>query len=160
MSLFGYGGVPQYYRRFVASWELSFWKLPRSVSSSTIDTGAANLVQVRDIMAQLPNLDELLLSGASREGRNNLPRIGTVPNERFGGRLKLRVEYTGEDIINRLLEIPSRLHLAELVIYCGKSRLPIWAVRLAEACGKTLVKLSHTVELHCKFYSFPKSGCF
>jgi len=54
-----------------------FWKLPQSVTALTIETSAITLVQVRDIIAQLPNLDNLSLSGPlAVEDRRGLPGIG------------------------------------------------------------------------------------
>ena len=113
-------------------------------------TGGITLVQVRDVMARLPNLDNVLLSGCfvatdSRE----LLGIGTVLRGRFGGTLRLCGEYADEDVINMLLEIPSGLHFTEVQIHCMNERPPS-TVRLIEACGETLVKLSHTVDMDGK----------
>ena len=127
----------------------------RSVTSLAINTRAVTLVQVRDIIAQLPNLDDLELSGFAEEVGRKFPGIGTVLKGRFGGRLLLGDACVGEGVVNMLLEIPSGLHFAKLDIYCARNRLPSSVVRLAEACGKTLVKLSHTVSLLCKSYPFP-----
>ena len=157
MSFSGYGGLPLGYGGFSPLREPSFWKLPRSVTSLTIWTGAVTLVQVRDIMAQLPNLDDLLLLGFAEEDSRKLPGIGTVLKGRFNGRLMLGGSCADEDIINMLLEIPSGLRFAELDINCTRNLLPSPAVSLAEACGKTLMKLSHTVGLYCKFHHFPGS---
>ena len=119
------------------------------------------LVQVRDIMAPSPNLDDLKLSGTYvSPDRRELSGIGKAPKGRFGGRLVLCGACVGEDTINMLLDIPSGLRFVELEICCTQNRLPSSAVRLAEACGKTLVKLSHTVGLKCKSYPFPQSGWF
>jgi len=162
MSLLGSGGggVPLGYVGTSPLREPSFWKLPRSVTSLTVSTCVVTLVQVRDIMAQLPNLDDLELSGfiIIRVDRGGLLGIGKALKGRFGGRLRLRETGVGEDVINMLLDIPSGLRFAELEIHCTHNPLPSSAVRLAEACRKTLVKISHTVSLHCKFYSFPQSS--
>ena len=141
--------------------EPSFWKLPRSVTSLTVSTNVVTLVQVRDIMVQLPNLDDLELSGSRiGVGTRRLLGTGTALKGRFGGRLMLRDTYVAEDVISTLLEIPSGLRFAELEIHCTHNRLPSSAVRLAEACRNTLVKISHTVSLRCKFYPFPLSSWF
>jgi len=145
----GYGSLPL--------WEPSCWKLPRSVTSLTISTGAITLVQVWDIMAQLPNLNDLALSWFAQEVRKQLPTTGTVLKGRFGGRLTLGGRGVGDDVINMLLEIPSGLRFAELEMECTENRLPPSAVRLAEVCGETLVKLSHRVVLRSKSYPFTGS---
>jgi len=152
MTLSGYGGFPLEYGGFSPLREPSFWKIPRSVTSLTINTGAVTLVQVRDIMAQLPNLNDLELSGYLAEvDRGKLPGIGTILKGRFGGRLMLRE--ASEDIINMLLEIPSGLRFVELEIHCARNRLPS-AIRLSEANGATLVKLSYTANFYCGSYRF------
>jgi len=151
MSFLGYGGFPLGYGGFSPLREPSFWKLPRSVTSLTVSTSVVTLVQVRDIMAQLPNLDELALSGTLVDvDRRKLLGIGTVLQGRFGGRLILRDACVNEDAINMLLDIPSGLRFSELEMHCTHNRLPSSAVRLAEACRKTLVKMLHTVSQRCK----------
>ena len=147
MSLSGHGMVPLT--------EPSAWKLPRSVTSLTIDTAMVTILQVRDIMLQLPNLDDLVLTSDFLADRK-FPGIRTVPKGKFSGRLLLGGEWVGEDVINMLLEIPSGLRYAKLDIYCTDGPLPSSAVRLAEACCKTLVELSHTVQC----MSRPFSGWF
>ena len=153
MSFLGCWARPLGHGEFSPLGGPSLWKLLRSVTSLTINTGVVTLVQVRDIMAQLPNLDNLALSGSfAPVDRRKLVGIGTVLNGRFGGRLMLRDP--SEDVVNMLLDIQPGLCFAELEMYCARNRLPSWAIRLAEACGKTLVKLSHTVGFHCKSYPF------
>ena len=136
MSLLGYGGSPLL---------RSFWRLPESVTSLTIDTGVVSLVQVQDIMVQLPNLDNLSVSGspAPVDGRG-LTGIGSSLRGRFGGRLVLADGYVDPDVTNMLLEVPSGLRFTEVQVYCTRERL-LPAVRVVEACGKTLTKLSHMV---------------
>jgi len=147
ISFLGYGGGPLLRGP-------SSWRLPKSITSLTIDTGVVTLVQVRDIMAQLPNLDDLSLSGSfAAVHRRELLGIGTDLRGRFGGKLMLWGQYADEDTINMLLEIPSRLRFTEVRIYCARERL-LSAVRLVEACCKTLVKLSHKVTFHRKLHSF------
>jgi hypothetical protein len=58
-----------------------------------------------------------------------------------------------------LLEVPTGLHFTELHIRgTHESFLP--TVRLAEACCKTLVKLSYTVSIHGKSPLFSWLGRF
>ena len=74
------------------------------------------LVQIRDVIAQLPNLDNLELSGfLVAVSRRDLPGIGTVARGRFGGRLMLSGHYAHKDTINMLLEVPSGLRFTEVV---------------------------------------------
>ena len=130
----------------------SSWKLPQFVTSLAINASVFTLVQVRDVMAQLPNLDDLTLMGSLiKVDRRELPGLGTVVKGRFGGKLKLCGEYVGEDVVNMLLEIPSGLHFTEVLIQCTPDHLPS-AVRLAEACCKTVVKLLYLVAFRCKFH--------
>ena len=137
-------------------WEPAFWKLPTFVTSLAINTNVVTLVQVRDIMAQLPNLDDLAVYGtlANEDGRT-LSGIGTVLKGRFSGRLMLHYPCAGEDVTKMLSEIPSGLCFAKLNIFCTRNSLHSLAVRLAEVCGKTLIKLSHTVSPQCKSCPFP-----
>jgi len=148
ISLLGYGGAPLMRKT-------SLWKFPQSATSLTIDTDVVTLVQARDIIAQLPNLDELSLSGTLvwMDGKELLG-IGTALRGRFGGKLILSGHYADWDTINMLLEIPSGLHFTEMQVSCMYMDLPS-AVELAEACGRTLVKLSRVVDLQCKSKSCP-----
>ena len=147
ISLLGSGGRP-------LSQAPSYWTLPQSVTALTIDTNVVTLVQVRDIMVQLPNLDDLSLSGSLIQVDKDMLRgIGTTLGGRFGGRLLLRGGCAGKDVINMLLEIPSGLRFTKVGICCMRERL-LPAVRLAEACGETLVKLSHMTTFHGKSYPF------
>jgi len=143
MCVLGYGGLPPL-------WGPSFWKLPRFVTSLTINTDGVNLVHVRDIMVQLPNLNDLSLLGTpvAADSRKWLG-IGTDLSGRFGGQLSLSSGYIGKDVVNMLLEVPSGLYFTEVKVYCTRERL-LSAVRIAEACCETVVKLSHTVAFHCK----------
>ena len=140
----------------------SYWRLPQSITSLAINTNAVTLVNIRDIMVQLPNLDDLSLSvGGSLapvEG-NVLPGIGMVLKGRFSGRLVLCGGYVDKHAINMLLEIPSGLRFTEMHISCSPSRLHL-AARLVEACGKTLVKLSRVDAHHGKSHPFSLSGLF
>jgi len=148
MTLLGHGGVPPPRR-------IPLWRLPQSVTSLIIDASAVTLVQVRDIMTQLPNLDNLSLSGdPATINRRVLPGIGTALRGRFGGKLILSDEYASEDVIKMLLEIPSGLHFTEVQVCCNRKSL-LSDIGLAEACAKTLVKLSYTVTPLCKFLPLP-----
>ena len=101
-------------------------------------------------MAQLPNLDDLSLSGSRISVREGvLPEIGTPQRGRFGGRLLLSGGYASEDVMGTLLEIPCGLRFTEVENSSTRSSL-LSAVRLAEACSKTLVKLSQTVYFFSK----------
>ena len=90
ISLLGHGGTPLMRRT-------SLWRLPKSATSLTIDTDVVTLVQVRDIIAQLPSLDNLSLLG-SLVGveRGELLGIGTVLRGRLDGKLILSGDYAGE----------------------------------------------------------------
>ena len=147
ISLLGHGGVPIMRRT-------SLWKFPQSVTSLTIDTGVVTLLQVRDIMTHLPNLDDLSFSGSLVAiGGRELLGIGTALRGRFGGKLILSCGYADEAVIKMLLDVPSGLRFTEVQVHCARKRLPL-AVRLMEACGRTLVKLSHTIPLHRKSHPF------
>jgi len=130
----------------------SLWKLPQSITSLTVRTDVLTPTQIRDIMEQLPNLDDLSLSGSHNPvDRSALPGIGTTSKGRFGGRLLLRNECPYNDVVDMLLGIPSKLQFTEVDICCPEYLLS--TVRLAEACGSALVKLSYTITLHRKSYS-------
>ena len=131
-----------------------FLRLPESVTSLTINADTLFLEQIRVIMTQLPNLDNLSLSGhilVADEG----PSLGTgeVLRGRFGGQLRLLRGYATDEAMNMLLEIPTGLHFTEMEIHGIHDYLPL-TVRLAEACAKTLVKLSYTIPFHSKFHPF------
>ena len=143
----GYGG-------FQSSWIISFGRSPQSLTSLTIETDTVTLVQIRDILAQLPNLDNLSLVGfLDAVERRALPGIGTVLRGRFRGRLRLVNGYAEEGVMNMLLEVPTGLHFTELHVRGVHESFPS-TVRLAEACGKTLVKLSYTVSFNGKYHPF------
>ena len=138
ISLLGHMSLP-------SSLSPSLWKLPPSITSLTVNASVFTVLQVRDVMAQLPNLDDLTLMGTPvKVDRSELPGIGAVVKGRFGGKLKLCGEFVGEDVANMLLEIPSGLHFTEAIIHCTPECLPS-AVRIAEACCNTLMKLSYPV---------------
>ena len=123
----------------------SRWKLPQSVTALTVDTDAVTLLQTRNVMAQLPNLDDLSIMGRLApvdEGAQLW--IETFLRGGFGGKLVLRAGHTSKDILNMLLEIPAGLRFTEVEIHCARECLPL-VIRLVEACSKTLVRLSHMV---------------
>jgi len=144
LSLLGYKGV-----RLLQ--EPSPWRSPQSVTSLTVKTGLVTLVEIRDIMGQLPNLDSLWLSGLL-VGRVS-PGIGTVLKGRFGGKLRLCRRYTSECITSMLLEIPTGIHFTEFQIESARRDLPS-NVKLLEACGRTIVKLSYMVDFERESHSF------
>ena len=142
MTIFGQGGMPPI--------RPTFWKLPRSITTFTFRASGVTLVKIRDIMAQLPNLDDLSLFGSPiLVDRSALLGIGTALGGRFGGQLALNGGWVDKDVINMLLEVPTRLHFTEVHICATRGCLPP-AVRLAGACSKTIVKLSYWVILHGK----------
>ena len=128
-------------------------RIPQSVTSLTIDTSVVTLVQIRDIIAKLPNLDDLSLSGylVPDPGRA-LVGAGTTLKGRFGGKLLLRNDCADKDLMNMLLEIASGLRFTAVHIRCGGECI-LTTVRLVEACSKTLVKLSYMVTFHGKYHS-------
>jgi len=129
-----------------------------SVTSLTINTNMFTLVEIGDIMAQLPDLDDLSLSWSLlSEDRGALLGIGTVLRGRFGGRLVLRDGCADEGVMNVLLEIPTGLRFTEVQIYCTHRCLSS-AIRLVEACGNTLVKMSYAVTFYHGFHPFPWSN--
>ena len=146
MFLLGHGEVPRLRTP-------SLWRLPQSVTSLTINTSVVTLVQIRDIIVRLPNLDDLSLSGylVPDAGRARVG-IGTTLKGRFGGKLLLRNDCADDDVMNMLLETASGLRFTRVHIRCGGECL-LTTVRLVEACSKTLVKLSCMVSFHGKYRS-------
>ena len=129
------------------------WGLPQSVASLTIDGGSVFLRHIRDIMVQLPNLNDLSLAGHIVPGdRSVLLGIGMALRGRFGGKLRLHKGGSHWDTVKMLLEIPTGLHFTEVEIRAKYGCLS--TMRLAEACSKTLVKLTYTADFHCKFHPF------
>ena len=137
-------------------WTPTCWRLPQSITSLTMVTNTSSLAQVRDIIEQLPNLDDLSLSGTLVPvDRTTLVGIGAVLRGRFGGRLQLLREYAKKDAADMLLEVPTGLHFTEVEIR-GIHGCLLSTARLAEACCKTLVKLSYAVTS----YGRPQSSGF
>ena len=160
MSLSEHGGFPLGHGGDPLWREPSSWRLPQSITSLAIEADVFTLVHLRDIMAQLPNLEDLSLSGHHIPvDKRALPGIGTALRGRFGGRLTLRHQYVREDVINMLLEIPSGLRCTEVRIDGAIKFLPL-AVRVAEVCLETLVKLSYRAIVYCKSHPFSWSDWF
>ena len=138
ITLLGYGCLQPL-------WMSSFRWLSQSVNSLTIGADMIAIVQIQDIMARLPNLDNLSLSGSLVAVDMN-PLIGTCPvlKGRFGGKLRLLRGHASAGIVDTLLEIPTGLHFTEVEIRSAHECL-LSTVRLVEAYTKTLVKLSYTV---------------
>ena len=132
-----------------SQWMPSLVGLPESVTSLDIDASSITILQLRDAMVQLPNLNNLKLSGALRAGdTNELEGIGRVLRGKFGGRLlfyKLRPASAAEDVVNMLLEVPTGLYFTEIYID-SLDEVLLSTVRLAEACGETLAKLTYSVD--------------
>ena len=135
------------------------WKLPQSVTSLTINTGVVTVAQIRDIIVQLPNLDDLSLSGSIvAADKRTLVGIGAALRGRFCGQLRLLKGHTNEDIVDMLLEVPTGLHFTDVQI-CGTYECLFSIVRLAEACCETIVKLSYAVSAYCESQPFLRSSC-
>ena len=129
---------------FQPLWRPSPWRFPPSITSLAVRVDTVTLLQIRDIMEQLPNLDDLLLSGSLLvvDGRR-LPGAEPALMGRFGGKLRLSKGCPDDDVVDVLLEVPTGLHFADVQI-CGARECVLSTVRLAEACSMTLVKLSYT----------------
>jgi len=134
-------------------WIPMFWRLPQSITSLTVRTDGSSLLQVRNIMAQLPNLDDLSLSGALIPlSRSVLAGIGIDLRGRFGGQLRLSEGCACKDVVDMLLEVPTGLRFTEAEIR-GMGECLLLTVRLTEACCETLVKLSYAVSSYCRSQS-------
>ena len=76
--------------------------------------------------------------------RRTLLGNGTVLKGKFGGQLRLFGWRALEGAVDLLLEVPTGLHSTDVEIG-GTHGCLLPSVRLAEACAKTLVKLSWVV---------------
>ena len=128
-----------------------FWRLPQPVTTLAIGMNAFTLMEIRDLLARLPNLDNLSHSCCLADDRAR-PVIEAVPRGRFSGRLQLLGGPAHEDLANMLLEVPTGLRFTEMDISCRRKCL-LSSVRLVEACAKTLVKLSFGISFHGKPHS-------
>ena len=125
-------------------WMPSSVALPHSVTSLTLDSNSITVLQIRNIMVRLPNLNDLSLSGSLRGHRSK--KIGKILTGKFGGRLELHKLGRGSyaDVVNMLVDAPTGLHFTEVDIHSGRESL-LSTVRLIEACRKSLVKVTYTV---------------
>jgi len=138
----------------------SLWRLPEYVTSLTIQApfGGVSLVGIWDIMARLPNLNDLSLwGGVIPADRNALLGIGTVPRGRFGGELVLRDVYSKRrDATIILFKILTGSPFSKVGIDCAREHIPR-VIRLVEACSETIVKLSLNVFFSGKYHPFSSS---
>lgn len=130
----------------------SSWRLPQSATSLIVGTKTFTLAEIWDVLSQLPNLDDLSLSGYLEAGSVRRG-VGSALRGRFGGRLRLLDGSANVDVMEMLLEIPSGLHFTHVEIRCRRTRL-LSTVRLVEACSETLVRFSYTVNFHGQSTSF------
>ena len=125
-------------------------RYPKSVASLISNTTTVTVLQIRDVMAQLQHLTDLALSGSlGTMNRSSLGGIGTILKGEFSGKLRLLKMPADDlkDVISLLLEVPAGLRFIELEVHSVRGcLLPV--VRLAGACGGSLVKLSYTVDDH------------
>ena len=136
------------------------WNPPPSVTSLTIETDMFTLVEIRDFMAVLPNLDDLSLSGCIGMDSRELLGIGMSLDlsERLGGKLVLhKVYHATKDVMDMLLGIPTGLRFTEVEFHSTRGCL-LSVVRLGEACCKTLVELPYTVSVPGKSHPFFRSS--
>ena len=125
---------------------LSSGRLSQSVTSLAIYMDSVTVLQIRDVMDRLPNLNDLSLSGSLvRMDKNKLIGIGTGLRGKFGGRLRLLRGHVDTGIVNMLLEVPAGLHFTEVYIHSASERLRP-TLRLTEACAESLAKLTYTVD--------------
>jgi len=123
-----------------------FTRLPQSLTLLSIKGTAwdeIDLVQMRDTMVHLPNLNHLILSGAvvaRSEFRKLLPGLGAVLRGRLGGELRFRD--SNRHFMVMLLEVPTGLHSTKIHIHADCVR-HLRTVGLVEACCKTLVQFSY-----------------
>jgi hypothetical protein len=153
MTLSGRGGC-------LPSWMPSLGRLPQSITSLIINMDMVSLARIRDVLVQLPNLNDLSLSGPLIVvDRSTLLGMRIDLGGRFGGQLRLFNGCAEKDVMNMLLEVPTGLHFTEMYIR-GAHKSFLSTVRLAEACGKTLAKLSYAVSIHGSPYPFSWPGRF
>ena len=124
------------------------------MTSLTTSAGGFTLTQVRDAMMSLPNLDDLSLSGSLIPVDRRIS-ARTILKGGFRGRLRLLRGFAHEDVINMLLEVPTGLHFTRVEVR-GVRECLLASVRLVEACGRSLVKLSYAASFHGKSYPFPQ----
>ena len=148
MSLYGYGSPEPL-------WMPSVWRLPQSITSLGTRARTVTLVHLQAIMVQLPNLNEMSLSGplaAVDEGE--LVGIGTTLRGRYSGKLEL-YQLDARGVVDMLLEVPTGVHFSHLQIR-GTHECFLPTVKLAEACGESLVKLSYIADSYGKSHRFSR----
>ena len=126
---------------------LSLGSLSQSVTSLTVEMSTISVLQIRDVIARLHNLDDLKLTGSlvALDDGFRLRELGLPLRGKFRGQLTLLKEHVDGDIVDMLLDIPTGLHFTELHIHGAKQNL-YSAVRLSEACGKNLTKLTYALD--------------
>lgn len=129
-----------------------FARLPKSVTSLSIESRAVDLVQMRDAMLRLPALDDLSLSGSiAVESSGSSQGLGTVLRARFGGILRVGPESIDKGIVNMLLEVPTGLHFTWVDVHVDRECHSSVA-RLTEACRGTLARLWYRISVHGKHH--------
>ena len=129
--------------------------LPHPVTSLTFgpEMTTTDPVRIQDTKVRLSvsdNADDFLLyGGLARVGRRTLLEVETILGGEFGGELRLFGKHVVGGVVDVVLEIPSGLHFTHLEVRSRHECL-LSTVRLAEACSKTLVRLSYRVSFHCK----------
>ena len=132
------------------NWAPTLWRLPQSITSLTVKTDASKPVHIRDIMAHMPNLEDLSLSGGLLYPVDRTSvGIGSTLRGRFRGRLQLSEDYATPYAVDMLLDIPTGLWFTEVKVH-GIHGCLASIVRLVEGCCKTLVKLSYCSSFECK----------
>ena len=128
-------------------------RLPLSVASLAISADSINALQIRNILVQLPNLNDLSLSGSlSTMDKDALRGIGTALRGNFGGQLRLVKKHAVTDVVNMLLDAPTGLNFTEVdVLATHECLLP--TKKLSEACGESLVKLTYSVDCFCESHA-------
>ena len=136
--------------------------LSQSIISLTFgpDTITTEPMQIRDITVHISSLFDFLISGPlARVDGETLLGIKTIMGGRFGGQLRLFGEHVTGGVVDMLLDSPTGLHFTELEIRSLCECLHS-TVRLAEACNKTLVKLSYAVSFYREPHPFSSSSRF
>jgi len=137
----------------------SLWRLPESITSLTVDASyGVTLAGIWDIMARLPNLNDLSLRGFFIPAdRRELLEIGTVPRGGIGGELVLPGVHGNAVATKMMLEILTGSPFSKVEITCAHEYMPL-IIRLVEACSKTVVKLTLNVIFNGEYHPFSWSG--
>ena len=136
-------------------WIPPFWSLPQSITSLTLSANGITLSRVQDVMAKLPNLQDLSLSGVLTLVSTGAFLWETAPR-RLGGKLLLN-GLANKYVMDMLLEIPTGLHFTEIQARGARICL-LSTVMLAEACSRTLEKLTYAVSIYCRSHPFWSSA--